>query len=80
MLTLLATSSKVVALPDDNIHLFNFPGSALSEVVIGARANDDLSERISRQISSDPALAHVVLRRAFLPQDNSAIQLETLIR
>ncbi len=77
MLALLTKSSKLVALPDDNIHLFSFPSSALCEIVVGARASNELNEAIGRLIRSDPALAHVVIRRTVLTQDKSAIQIET---
>lgn len=77
MLELLKNSSKVISVPDDNIHLFSFPSSALCEIVVGARASNDLNKAINRLISSDPALAHIAIRHAVLPQDKSAIQIET---
>lgn len=76
MLALLTASSKVIEIPDDSIHLFEFPASAMCEVVIGARASIGLNEAISNLIHSDPALAHVAIRRTVLPLDRSAIEVE----
>jgi hypothetical protein len=58
---------------DDEVILFEFPPSALREVIVGARATSGLRANLQHAIATDQALSHIRLKEAFVPERESTI-------
>lgn len=65
-------ASKVISKPPYDIHLFNFPESAVVEVVLGARIEAEAESQI-RAFLSCPEFMHVQVRRVELDGFNRKI-------
>jgi hypothetical protein len=64
---------------DDEIVLFDFPASALLEVIFGARAGDGLRAGLRSIIESDSQLAHVGLREVFASERGSTMEIRDCV-
>jgi hypothetical protein len=58
------------------IHLFRFPLESLQEVVVGCRADEDLTAEIGRVLENNPALAHVILYQAIEKPNEFGLEIE----
>ncbi len=57
------------------IHLFEFPGSALHTVIIGARASREFEDELMRILGSSEDYAHVALYRAKIDEGEFSLTL-----
>lgn len=64
---------------DDEIILFDFPASALLEVIFGARASDGLRAGLRSIIESDSQLAHVGLREVVVSERESTMEIRDCV-
>lgn len=64
---------------DDEIVLFDFPASALLEVILGARAGDELRAGVRSIIESDSQLTHVRLREVFASERASTMEIRDCV-
>jgi hypothetical protein len=58
---------------DDEVVLFDYPASALCEVIVGARSSATLRLQLTECLKSDASLAHVKVREAYVPASDSSI-------
>ncbi len=70
MLVPLADACEVRPIPESPVpaHLFSFPKQVVRSVIAGARASEDLKQRISSIIESDPEYDHVVLKKVLIDE------------
>ncbi|MFW9686750.1 DUF2971 domain-containing protein [Vibrio parahaemolyticus] len=60
----LSDAEEVIETGTDNVYLFKFPETAILEVILGANATDTLTNSVKEAIKSNPALKHVVIKKA----------------
>jgi hypothetical protein len=72
MLVPLSDAQQVVSVPDDTIHLFALPPSAITAVVLGARSTAELRDRVAASLSF-PQTQHIKLQVAHLDPETSTV-------
>jgi hypothetical protein len=58
----LVDADQVVEASSNKIHLYRLPPSAISGVVLGARASEQTTEAVRQAVGGNPELAHVRIR------------------
>src|SRR5437870_1337088 len=66
MLIPLSGATRSVPVVGDTVHLFALPPTALTGIILGARANFETETAVRNAISRRPELRHVRLTRAIL--------------
>lgn len=60
------------------VHLFEFPGDAIAEVIVGCCASEQLVDEIKFIVNNDTSLAHVEIKRASVNETDFKLNFEKL--
>jgi hypothetical protein len=78
MLVPLTQPDQVLEADGDRIYLYNFPPSALTGVILGARAHPSLIEEVRALAKSDSRYEHLSLAKATLNESTRQVEIASL--
>jgi Protein of unknown function (DUF2971) len=71
-------ATKTIGAEPFSIHLFGFPGEAIAEVVIGARAVAETVNEVIKILSNNTSFRQIILKKAIVDQRNYRLNYEIL--
>lgn len=78
MCSVLRDADTVIGNISPAVHLFGFPCSTITDVIVGANANQDLITAISGLLGSEPEYGHVKIKKAKTSKVDFALEFEDL--
>jgi hypothetical protein len=71
----LSDADKELTIPAGRLYLFQIPADAISGVILGARAPENLRQLLHDQVSNTPELSHVRLKSCYADSKEFAIRM-----